>query len=121
MAEQVVVRESREEFYDRETKKVVGILREADPAKIIRFGSSVKSKLHPESDLDLCVLIDWKDDRPRFRIAQSLYRLLSKHEYAYPIDVELKVYRPAEFDVLLRRHNHFAEEIAAGEVVYERD
>ncbi|MBS1253180.1 MAG: hypothetical protein MAG451_02228 [Anaerolineales bacterium] len=121
MVEQVVERESLQEFYDQETKRIVEILKEAHPVKIIRFGSAAHGTPHPESDLDLCVLIEWQDDRPPFRIVQSLYRLLSKHKYSYPTDVEFKVYRPAEFDELLRRQNYFAEEIAAGEVVYERD
>lgn len=121
MKQQIVERESLQEVYNRETKKIIKILKEVNPAKIIRFGSVARGELHPESDLDLCVLLDWQDDRPAFRIIQSLYRLLSKHKYSYPIDVEFKVYRPAEFEDLLQRGNYFVEEIATGEVVYERD
>ncbi|MFQ5859267.1 MAG: nucleotidyltransferase domain-containing protein [Anaerolineae bacterium] len=121
MVERVVGLESIQEFYDQETNKVVGILKKANPVRIIRFGSVARGEPRPESDLDLCVLIEWQDDRPAFRIVQSFYRLLSKHKYSYPIDVEFKAYRPAEFDELLRRGNYFVEEIAAGEVVYERD
>ncbi len=119
MAERVAVPEVLEDFYNRETEKIVDILKEANPVKIIRFGSIDRGEPHAESDLDLCVLMDWPEDRPAFRVVQSLYRLLSKHQYSYPVDIQLMVYRPAEFYELLERGNYFVEEIAAGEVVYE--
>lgn len=41
MVERVAERQSLQEFYDQETKKLVEILKEANPVKIIRFlGSS---------------------------------------------------------------------------------
>jgi predicted nucleotidyltransferase len=119
--EQVMERKSLRTFYDQETEKIIDILKEADPVKIIRFGSVARGEPRPGSDLDLCVLIEWQDDRPAFRIIQSFYRLLSKHKYSYPIDVEFKVYQPAEFNELLQHRNYFVEEIVSGEVVYERN
>jgi predicted nucleotidyltransferase len=43
-------------LYDEETRKLVEILKQADPQRVIRFGSSAGGKLHDESDIDLCVL-----------------------------------------------------------------
>jgi predicted nucleotidyltransferase len=42
-------------FYDEETRKVVEILKKADPEKIIRFGSSVWGTLSEDSDIDFCI------------------------------------------------------------------
>jgi predicted nucleotidyltransferase len=70
------------EFYDEETRKVVEILKRANPEKIIRFGSSVWGTLTEDSDIDLCVLKHLEDSSVREK--QRLRRLLSQYEYAYP-------------------------------------
>ena len=107
-------------IYDEETRKVVEILKQANPARIIRFGSAARAQLRPDSDLDLCVVVDNGHDQPSFRIAQSLYRLLSLHGYRHVIPVELHVFPLQTFEDWLTRDDPFVQEIAQGEVVYER-
>jgi predicted nucleotidyltransferase len=106
------------EFYDEETRKVVEILKRANPEKIIRFGSSVWGTLTEDSDIDLCVLKHLEDSSVREK--QRLRRLLSQYEYAYPVDIELHVYSSEEYEERLRRGNLFLKEIERGEVVYAR-
>jgi predicted nucleotidyltransferase len=106
--------------YDQETRKVVEILKQADPARIIRFGSAAQAQLHPESDLDLCVVMDDGHDLPPFRLAQRLYRLLSSNGYRHVVPVELHVFHRRTFEDWLTRDDPFIQEIVKGEVVYER-
>ena len=107
-------------IYDHETHKIVEILRQANPARIIRFGSATRSQLRPDSDLDLCVVVDDGHDQPPFRIAQALYRLLSSSGYHHVIPVELHVLHQQTFEDWLARDDPFIQEVALGEVVYER-
>lgn len=51
------------------------IVKEADPLRIFLFGSAARGELHPESDLDLLVVMP--DGTHRRRTAQNLYRRLS--------------------------------------------
>ncbi|MGA9349596.1 MAG: nucleotidyltransferase domain-containing protein [Anaerolineae bacterium] len=110
--------EKLREFYDEETRKVVEILKKADPDKIIRFGSSVWGTLGEDSDIDLCILKRLEDSSIRDK--QRLRRLLSRYEYAYPVDIELHVYSPEEYQERLRKGDFFLREIERGEVVYAR-
>jgi len=105
-------------FYDEETRKVVEILKKADPEKIIRFGSSVWGTLSEDSDIDFCILKHLEDGPVREK--QRLRRLLSRHGYAYPVDIELHVYSPEEYEERLRKGSTFLREIEKGEVVYAR-
>jgi predicted nucleotidyltransferase len=105
-------------FYDEETRKVVEILKKANPEKIIRFGSSVWGTLSEDSDIDFCILKHLEDDSVREK--QRLRRLLSRHGYAYPVDIELHVYSPEEYEERLRKGSTFLREIEKGEVVYAR-
>jgi len=121
MSEQTINSQSKDDrqaFYDAETRKVVAILAKADPEKIIRFGSSVWGRLNQDSDIDLCVLKQYTDSVIREK--QRLRRLLSRYKYAYPVDVELHIYSPQEYEERLRRGDLFLREIAGGEVVYVR-
>ncbi len=100
--EEVKVKDEKlREFYDQETRKVVEILKNADPEKIIRFGSSVWGTLSEDSDIDFCILKHLEDGSVREK--QRLRRLLSRYEYAYPVDIELHVYSPEEYEERLRR------------------
>lgn len=106
--------------YDRETNKVIEILKKADPARIIRFGSAARAQLGPGSDLDLCVVVDDGHDQPPFRIAQSLYRLLSSSGYRHVVPIELHVFHVKTFEDWLARGDPFIQEVIKGQVVYER-
>jgi predicted nucleotidyltransferase len=105
-------------FFDEEARKVVEILKKADPEKIIRFGSSVWGPLSEDSDIDFCILKHLEDSSVREK--QRLRRLLSRHGYAYPVDIELHVYSPEEYEERLRKGSIFLREIEKGEVVYAR-
>lgn len=105
-------------LYDAETRKVVKILKRADPEKIIRFGSVTRGDLRQGSDLDLCILLERDDQEPRFRLKQRLFKLLFAEGYRHPISLDLHVYSPEEYLSNLRKGDPFLKEIDEGEVVY---
>jgi len=108
------------DFYDQETRKVVEILKKADPERIIRFGSVAKGGLRQGSDLDLCMVIKEGAGEPRFRLKQRLFKLLFAEGYRHPISLDLHVYSPEEYLSSLRKGDPFLKEIDQGEVVYAK-
>lgn len=107
------------DFYDRETGKIVEILRLAEPERIVRFGSIARGMPHPDSDIDLCIIMKRMDGQPSIRIAQALYRLLREQGYHFLVDVELHVYYEDDYEDQLRRNDPFLREIEQGEVLYD--
>jgi predicted nucleotidyltransferase len=104
----------------REARRVAGLLGLSSPAKIILFGSQAKGTGGPDSDIDLCVLVDSYQGRPSFRIKQDLYRLLAANDYRFKVDVDLHVYAVDDYEDKLVRDDPFVREIAQGQVLYER-
>jgi predicted nucleotidyltransferase len=112
--------EHLQEFFNEETRKIVEILKLANPLKIIRFGSAACGDLRWKSDLDLCVIIERPKDMPRFRMHQALDRMLQEHDYHYDVPIEFRTYTPQEYEDLLTHHDFLVRDIAQGEVLYER-
>ena len=63
----------------------------AQPEKIILFGSAVRGKMGPNSDLDLLVV---KSDVHRRRLAQTIYR----HLIGVGFPVDIVVVTPEDID-----------------------
>ena len=110
-----------QELFDEETRKIVEILKLANPLKIIRFGSAARGDVRWKSDLDLCVIIERPNDMPRFRMHQELDRILQEHGYRYDVPIEFRTYTPQEYKDLLTHHDFLVRDIAQGEVLYERN
>ncbi len=66
------------------------IVCQANPQRVILFGSRARRDARPESDLDLLVVT--KDARPRAARASELYGVLSD----IPIAMDILVYQPDE-------------------------
>lgn len=79
------------EINDILMQEIVGrIVRQANPQRVILFGSRARGDAHPESDLDLLVVAE--DARPRAARASELYGVLSD----IPIPMDILVYQPSE-------------------------
>jgi len=105
--------------YDEATRQAVEILKEANPVKIIHFGSTVWSTPHEHSDLDLCVVVERKDERPIHHLRRDLNRLLWSRYKLSDVEIELHVYYRDTFEDYLRRGDPFLHEVVKGIVVYE--
>ena len=103
-------------FYQREINRLVEILKNYRPQKVIVFGSVAKGKAKRESDIDLCIIKDFSGKKIEEK--QKIRRLFSSFNYDYPVAVDLHLYSPSEFDN--SEKNFFIEEIKkTGLVVYE--
>lgn len=92
------------------TKEVV---EKYKPEKIFLFGSFAQDKVTSDSDLDLLIIKDTSQKRGADRI-REVWRLLSK---GYPADI--LVYKPSEFNRLLKLGDPFLKEIVEkGKVLY---
>ncbi len=107
--------------FDEETRKIVAILKQANPGKIIRFGSAARGDLRWKSDLDLCVVMDKPEGTPRFEMGSDLRELLREQHYCYEVPLEFHPYTRAEFERLRQNDGVMLKEILKGEVLYERE
>jgi len=103
--------------YQDKVDELVKILKKINPEKIILFGSVAQGKIHPDSDIDLCVIKKTKD---RLLVKRKISRLLWKADYDWEPEADIKVYPPSVYYDWLSRHDPFIEEVEKGRVVYER-
>ncbi|MFQ6079779.1 MAG: nucleotidyltransferase domain-containing protein [Thermodesulfobacteriota bacterium] len=101
---------------DDTLKEIVNrIVREADPDKIILFGSRVKGSEREWSDYDLCVLKSGVVHRRR--LAQRLYRKL----FGVKAFVDVIVETPERFNELKDKWFLIYSDIAdSGSIIYEK-
>ena len=105
--------------FDEATRHAVGILREANPLRIIRFGSAAWGPLREDSDLDLCVVVERTDERHVRDIWRDLSRLLWDQYRPGDVEIHPHVYYRDTFEDHIRRGDPFLREVVKGELVYE--
>ncbi len=105
----------RKKTLDSELARFIRILKEqADPEKVILFGTLAGGVVHEWSDIDLVVVE--KTDLPFFERLRRIRKL-----FRPKVGMDVMVYTPEEFDRLCAERPFFRDEIVAkGEVVYER-
>lgn len=111
-------KKSNKKVYKKEVKKLIEILKFYNPEKLIVFGSAASGKIHPESDVDICIIKKFKSSVLEEK--RKLFGLLWKHNFSYLLDPDLQLYRPSKFKKELKRGDPFLEEIVKGKVVYEK-
>jgi len=94
--------------------QVQRIVDKFNPEKIILFGSYARGNPSPESDVDLCIIVD--SERPAREIAAEISLLL---DHAFPFDIIVKTRQ--EIEKRLSMGDYFIEDIInKGKVLYER-
>ncbi len=107
--------EQRKELLEDELNRTVEILkRDYEPEKVILFGSMVEGEIHEWSDIDL-LIVKKTTKRP-------LDRILEVARLVKPVaGLDLFVYTPEEFEILLKEKFSFLTEILKkGKVLYEK-
>lgn len=89
------------------------------PNRVILFGSYAKGQAHPESDVDLLVIMAYPD-RP-FKMAAKIRRLL-RRVVGYVGGLDVMVRSPEELTERLAMGDSFLREIVEyGETLYDAD
>ncbi len=103
--------------FEREEKLLIEIinrLKKPDVEKIILFGSLARGEKDKYSDIDIVVI---KETKERF-----IKRILDIESLVdLPIHVDVFVYTPSEFDIMLKMGNPFIENVVKeGKTIYEK-
>ena len=98
-------------------------LKEADPYRIILFGSCANGTTNESSDIDIMVILDNNDVAKTYeeRINKKLFinRLVRDINYKVPLDI--LVYSKEEYNIVKNVGNYFIDEIeSTGRVIYEK-
>lgn len=93
---------------------ISGILTLVDPVRIILFGSQASGLANPESDFDICVLVD--EQTGHRKISQQLY--IKFIDFPKPID--FIVLNPEKLDLLAVNSDMIYKNISTGVVIYDR-
>lgn len=101
--------------FNKEIQDIVEqLIRVYKPQKIILFGSLVKGKLNPGTDIDLFII---KEDVPHLGVdrIRQLERLIK-----YRLATDLIVYKPEEVEQRLKLGDPFVKSILKeGKVIYD--
>ena len=107
--------QDREKSLKEELSRIVAVIQsEYDPEKIVLFCSLASEAVHEWSDIDL-LIIKKTDKRP-------IERTMEVTQLIHPrVGIDLFVYTPEEFDLLLKEGYAFLLNILkTGKTVYEK-
>lgn len=104
-------------LYERNINQVVKILKKINPERIILFGSVAYGEIHPDSDIDICVI---KKTKNKWIVQDKIWDLLWNSDFDWKIEPNIKVYPPSVYYDWLSRNDPFIEEIEKGQVLYEK-
>jgi predicted nucleotidyltransferase len=98
-------------------------LKQADPYKIILFGSYAKGTAGENSDIDMLVILDNNDVAKTYeeRSKKKLYINRLVRNINYKIALDILVYSKEEFKIVKDYGNYFIDEIEnTGRIIYEK-
>ncbi|MCG2689771.1 nucleotidyltransferase domain-containing protein [Candidatus Parcubacteria bacterium] len=104
--------------YQKETQNLINILKQYKPKKIILFGSAVSKKSHPQSDIDVCLIKNFKSSK--LKAKRDILNLLWNRNFSYNFDPDIHLFKPSYFARALKNKNPFIKEINKGKLVYEK-
>ena len=102
----------------KQINEIIAIIRDAiNPVSIYLFGSSISENYNQDSDIDLLIVAPSKD-RPVER-RTKLRKLLI--EYDRKIGLDLLVYTPEEYNMLINEPSSFIHTITkSGSIIYDQ-
>ena len=98
-------------------------LKQADPYRIILFGSYANGTACEDSDIDMLVILDNNDVAKTYdeRIKKKLYINRLVRNINYKIALDILVYSKEEYKIVKNYGNYFIDEIEkTGRVIYEK-
>ena len=98
-------------------------LKQADPYRIILFGSYANGNPNENSDIDMVVILDNNDVSKTYdeRLKKKLYINKLVRNINYKIALDILVYSKEEYKIIKNYGNYFIDEIEnTGKIIYEK-
>ena len=98
-------------------------LKQADPYRIVLFGSYAKGTADEDSDIDMLVILDNNDVAKTYeeRLKKKLYINRLVRNINYKIALDILVYSKEEYKIVKNYGNYFIDEIEnTGRIIYEK-
>jgi len=98
-------------------------LKQADPYKVILFGSHANGTANENSDIDMVVILDNNDVAKTYdeRLRKKLQINRLVREINYKIALDILVYSKEEYKIIKNNGNYFIDEIEnTGKIIYEK-
>jgi predicted nucleotidyltransferase len=103
--------------------QLLEVLKQADPYRIILFGSYAKGNVDENSDIDMLVILDNNDVAKTYeeRLKKKLYINRLVRNINYKIALDILVYSKEEYKIVKNYGNYFIDEIEnTGRIIYEK-
>ena len=108
---------------DNYVDQLLEALKQADPFKIILFGSYANGNPNKNSDIDMVVILDNNDVAKTYdeRLKKKLYINKLVRNINYKIALDILVYSKEEYKIIKNYGNYFIDEIEnTGKIIYEK-
>ena len=103
--------------------QLITALKQADPYKIVLFGSYANGTADKDSDIDMMIILDNNDVSKTYeeRLNKKLYINRLIRTINYKIALDLLVYSKEEYKIIKNNGNYFIDEIEnTGLTIYEK-
>ena len=103
--------------------QLLDALKQADPYKVILFGSYATGTQNENSDIDMVVILDNNDVAKTYdeRLKKKLYINRLVRDINYKIALDILVYSKEEYKIIKNYGNYFIDEIEnTGKIIYEK-
>jgi predicted nucleotidyltransferase len=103
--------------------QLLDVLKQADPFKVILFGSYANGTANENSDIDMMVILDNNDVAKTYeeRLNKKLYINRLVRNINYKIALDILVYSKEEYKIIKNNGNYFIDEIEnTGKIIYEK-
>jgi predicted nucleotidyltransferase len=103
--------------------QLLDALKQANPLRIILFGSYANGTADENSDIDMVVILDNDDVAKTYeeRLKKKLYINRLVRNINYKIALDILVYSKEEYKIIKNYGNYFIDEIEnTGKIIYEK-
>jgi predicted nucleotidyltransferase len=103
--------------------QLLDALKQADPFRVILFGSYANGTANEDSDIDMVVILDNNDVAKTYeeRLKKKLYINRLVRNINYKIALDILVYSKEEYKIIKKYGNYFIDEIEnTGKIIYEK-
>ena len=108
---------------DNYIDQLLEALKQADPYRIILFGSCAKGTSGENSDIDMLVILDNDNVAKTYeeRINKKLYINRLVRNINYKVALDILVYSKEEYKIVKDNENYIIDEIEnTGQIIYEK-